>query len=230
MTCTLCLPTSAPGTQSLPPAHVGNSSLGLPIPTRRGNKTTALACMALGRAQMHKEKWKETSNSQRAVFAFLTVSHQPCLQQSQIKPQEQRTPGLGSQFHRWALRKTLGLEDLRSDLNALCRLWSWIHTSQQKQEHDNSLWPAIRKVWIPPGAPKSSRGQQWPTLANSPLDHEQAVQAVLSTSNLPLCSLFLGERRAFTQHPLNIPVGFALLPVEEEGHWHRVETLFRYRN
>lgn len=82
----------------------------------------AMACMALGRAQMHQEKGRKISNSQRAVLAFLTLSHQPCLQPSRIKPQEQRTPGPGSQFYRRALRKILGLEDLRSDLNALCRL------------------------------------------------------------------------------------------------------------
>lgn len=56
---------------------------------------------------------------------------------------------------------------------------------------------------------------------HSPLDHEQAIEAILSTGHLPLRPLLLGQRGTLTQHPLDIPVGFVLLPAEAKAWKHR---------
>lgn len=59
-----------------------------------------------------------------------------------------------------------------------------------------------------------------------PLYHEQAIETVFSTSNLPLSSLFFGERRALAQHSLNVPVRFVLLPIEVKSSEHGLDSVW----
>lgn len=67
--------------------------------------------------------------------------------------------------------------------------------------------------------------QRWQLMKRYlPLYHEQAIETVFSTSNLPLSSLFFGERRAFAQHSLNIAVRFVLLPVEDKSLKYRLDS------
>lgn len=64
---------------------------------------------------------------------------------------------------------------------------------------------------------------------SSPLDHEQAIETILSTGHLALRPLLLGQGGTLTQHPLDIPVGLVLLPGKPR-HGNTGETAARCRN